>query len=196
MHGCRPTSDYHVITRSESDIVLELGGEPALDRIFRLIGPEAVREILSFPMLLTSGINMGDKFGDPREDAYVVRACVALDHERRGLRFAAHDLTPGTQVQLMRRSVQLDDVRRRARDFLDQLRGPKPVLALYFNCAGRSGDTCGSDGEDATAVQDALGPDIPLLGVYSGGELGKVGDRLRALNYSGVLGIISEQEPA
>ena len=55
-----------------------------------------------------------------------------------------------------------------------------------FPVVGRAGE------EEAVEVQKALPADIPLLGVYSGVELAKVGGHIQALDWTGVLCLFSE----
>ena len=42
---------------------------------------------------------------------------------------------------------------------------------LAFNCAGRKGKLERIE-DELTAIQEALGPDIPLFGAYCAGEIG------------------------
>ena len=93
-----------------------------------------------------------------------------------------NDLQPGTEVQLMRRSLDVEYVGHRTRDMLSKLNGRKPVFAFYIDCAGRAGAYCGLDDEDAAELQKALPADVPLLGVYSGVEIAKVAGTVQALD--------------
>jgi small ligand-binding sensory domain FIST len=36
MHGCKPSSDYHKITKADGNVVLEIDGKPAVDMIANL----------------------------------------------------------------------------------------------------------------------------------------------------------------
>jgi small ligand-binding sensory domain FIST len=192
LHGSRPTSAYYTVTRADGTTVLELDGQPALDVVLGLVDAETAQSIEGFPPILTVGVNAGDPYGEPQEEDFVVRGCLSLDHERRGLVFQNDDLTPGTRLQLMRRSIDMGDVRQRVGALLARLEGRRPVLAIYFDCAGRASTICSSDGEDAHAVREALGPAVPLVGAYSWMELAQLHGDLRALNYTGVLTILSE----
>ncbi|MET2736267.1 FIST C-terminal domain-containing protein, partial [Staphylococcus epidermidis] len=82
----------------------------------------------------------------------------------------------------------------RTKELLEQTHPRRPIFALYINCAGRAAAYCGTEGEDATEVQRAIGPDIPLLGVYCGVEVAPVGADLQPLDWSGVLCLFTERE--
>ena len=142
-------------------------------------------------MFITLGINNGDKFGEYREDDYAVRLCMDVDHERKGLVFFGDDLTTGTVVQLMRRSVDSSYISRRAETLLRGIDGRRPFLALYIDCAGRAASVCGSDGEEAEWVQQSIGAHLPLLGWYVGCEIARAASKMQSHNWTGVLSILS-----
>lgn len=192
MHGCRPSGGYHTITRAEGNVLYEIDGKPALDVIDELLGPGSEKSWEDYPLFITLGVNKGDRFGEVREEDYVNRLVMAVDKDRRALVMAEAALRTGSEVQLMRRSVDLEYVGRRADELYERVRDRSPFFALYIDCAARASAYCDTDREDAEEVQRALGPRVPVLGVYSGFEIGKVGSDLEAMNFTGVLCIFSQ----
>ena len=192
MHGCRPASGYHTITKAEGPLVLEIDGKPALDAIADLLGPDSDKSWEDYPLFVTLGVNKGDKFGRFREEDYANRLVMAVDQERRALVMFEDDLKPGFEVQLMRRSIDFDYIGRRTNELLGGLEGRRPFFALYIDCAGRASAYCGTEREEAEEVQRAIGSRIPLLGMYSGVEIAKVGQDMQALDWTGVLCVFSE----
>jgi small ligand-binding sensory domain FIST len=190
MHGCRPASRYHTVTRVDGATVLEIDGRPALDTIADLLGSESEISWRDYSFFVTLGVNTGDEFSFD-EDRYINRLCLRVDAERRGLVMFEPDLVPGCRVQLMRRSVDMAYVRTRTEALLARLEGRKPLFALYIDCAGRAGTYAGTEEEEAAQLQAALAGRMPLLGIYSGVELGPVGGRTMPLDWSGVLCIFS-----
>jgi hypothetical protein len=192
LHGTKPASDYHTVTRVEANVVLEIDGKPALDVIAELVGHEKRWE--EYPMLVTLGVNKGDKYAEYDEEAYASRLCMAIDKQRKALVMFEPDLTAGTEVQLMRRDVDnFDYIHACARRLHDRLAGRSPFLALYIDCLGRASVYCGSESEEGAVIQDAIGASIPLLGMYTGVEIGPVGKTpQQALDWSGVLCVLSE----
>lgn len=192
MHGCRPAGGYHTITRAEGSVVLEIDGRPALDVISDLLGPETAKSWEDFPLFVTLGRNKGDKFGPFVEENYANRLVMAIDKDRRGLVMFENDLKAGSEVQLMRRSIDFSYVGRRADDLLARIGDRTPFFALYIDCTGRASAYCGTEREEAEEVQRVIGSKMPLLGMYSGVEIAKVGKDMQALDWTGVLCVFSD----
>lgn len=194
MHGCKPLSDYHTITNSEQNIVLEIDGKPALDVIAELLGPDKFNEWLDYPFFVILGVNKGDKYGDFNEENYANRLIAGVDKARKGLIMFEPDLVVGTEVQMMRRSFSdFNYMRESCEKILDQVKDRNPLFLLYIDCAGRASAYSGTEGEEATMVQQMFGDKMPMLGVYTGSEIAKVGGNLQACVFTGVLCVFSEQ---
>ena len=191
MHGCRPSSGYHTITRADHNVVLEIDGEPAVDVVAKLLG-DTFESWEQYPFFVTFGLNRGDKFGDFNEEEYANRLVMGVDKERGGLVMFEPDLKAGHEVQLMRRSFDFDYIGERVEDLLDRVGDRDPFLAIYIDCAGRASAYSGTEGEEAEEVQKSIGGRMPLLGMYSGVEIARVGDGMQALDWTGVLCVFSE----
>jgi hypothetical protein len=191
LHGCKPASDYHRITKTDGHVVLEIDERPALDVIGELLGKDSNKSWREYSFFVTLGVNKGEKYGPYREDDYANRLCLGVDKERRGLVMFEPDLVPGQEFQLMGRSLDFEYVSRRTTELLARVEGRQPFFAFYIDCAGRAAAYSGMEEEEAAEVQRALGDRIPLLGLYSGVEIAKVGRDLQALDWTGVLCILS-----
>lgn len=192
MHGCKPASGYHTITKAEGKVVLEIDGKPAIDSIAKLLGPSSLKDWKDYPFFVTLGVNKGDKFGEFKEEEYANRLVVGIDKDRKGLVMLEPDLKTGSEVQLMRRSIDFDYIGERTEEILKRVEDRNPFFALYIDCAGRASAYCGTEREDAEEVQKAIGSKMPLLGMYSGVEIAKVGGDMQALDWTGVLCVFSE----
>ena len=119
--------------------------------------------------------------------------CVNVDKKRGGLVMVEPDITTGTEIQLMRRSVDFEYIPQIINETLDKIKSQnrKPLFAIYIDCAGRAGYYFGTDNEEASEVQKALAH-IPLLGFYTGVEIAKVNQRIEPLDWTGVLCIFSQ----
>jgi small ligand-binding sensory domain FIST len=194
MHGCRPSGRYRTVTAADGNLVLEIDGRPALEVVAEMLGPDTDGTSWEdYPIFVTFGINNGDKFGPFREDDYAVRLCSAVDKARGGLAFFGDDLQPGQEFQLMRRSFDFNYMQRRVAELMSRIDGRRPLLALYIDCAGRCSAMTGTEGEEATEIQKALGDRVPLLGWYVGGEIARAGSIMQSHNWTGVLSILSEE---
>ena len=193
MHGCKPLSDYHTITKADQNVVLEIDGKQALDVIAELLGPERFKEWLDYPFFVILGVNRGDKYGEFREENYANRLIAGVDKERRGLIMFEPDLKVGTEVQLMRRSFSdFEYVRRYSKEILKRTQDRNPFFCFYIDCAGRASAYSGTEGEEAEEVQKVIGSQMPLLGVYSGTEICKVGSVVQPCVFTGILCVFSE----
>jgi hypothetical protein len=189
IHGCRPITGYYTVTRSDQQTILEINGEPALPFIDRLLGSSIPPE--SYPFFLILGINKGDKWAEFDEYNYINRLCLALDREREGLVMFETDMVEGTEFQIMHRSLNLDYMVPAIEGLFEKLDGRRPVFAFYIDCAGRAAAYAGLDQEDAIRVQEVVAGRVPLLGVYTGVEIGSVMGRSRALDWTGVFCLFS-----
>ncbi len=190
LHGCAPASGYHTITRAEGPVVLEIDQRPALERVMELLGSSGL-SAADLPFFLTLGVNVGDRWAAFDEANYQNRLCLAVDQQRNGLVMFEPDLIAGSQVQLMHRRFDLDYIPPRVAALRAACADRQPLFALYINCAGRAAAYSGLAAEDADAVRRALGPEIPLLGIYSGVEIAPLRGRPHPLDWTGVLCLFS-----
>lgn len=190
MHGCMPASAFLKITRIEGAVVYELDGRPALDVLTEMLGQTpgaSARDNLS--LAVTLGQKQGDIYAPYNESAYVNRLIIGSNPEDRSITLFEADFEVGTVVQIMSRDnhLMVDSVRQQTRQLLASLNSVRPVLAFYIDCAGRSCAFSGSEVEEGGILQAELGPDIPLLGFYSGVEIAPLLDQSRPLDWTGVL---------
>jgi hypothetical protein len=192
MHGCKPAGAYHKITKADGNVILEIDGRPALEVIAEMLGAGFERSWEEYPLFVTLGLNKGDKFGEFKEENYANRLCMAIDKSRSALVMFEPDLMAGSEIRLMRRSIDFGYIGARAAQLLDRLDGRTPFLAVYIDCAARASAYCGTDREEAEEVQRVIGSRMPLLGMYSGVEIARVGQTMQALDWTGVLCVFSE----
>ncbi len=193
MHGTKPASSYHTITKAEKNTVLEIDGKPALEMMADMLGADTYQRWLDYPFFVTLGVNRGDKFGEFREEDYANRLVGGVDMERGGIVMFEPDLGEGTEVQLMRRAISdFEYVRENCEGILQQVEDRTPFFTFYIDCAGRASGYSATEGEEAEEVQKVLGSRMPMLGVYSGTEVAKVGQNMQACVWTGVLCVFSE----
>lgn len=188
-HGTRPASDYHTITKADKNAILEIDGQPALEMISKLLGQEET-SWKQFPLLLTLGVNHGDKY-EFQEENYASRLCLNIDPERKALIMFEPDLVEGSEVQLMKRHVDHNHMETQIQRLMDRAEGRQPILAFYIDCIGRASAFSGIEIEEAKCVQNFFEPQIPFMGIYTGVEIGPVGGFQRPLDWSGVLCLLS-----
>src|SRR3972149_512053 len=197
MHGCKPMSDYHTITRVEGPVVYEIDGKPALHVIDDLLGNKEWQRHLPL-LLVTLGVNHGDKYAPYNEKNYVNRLGVGIIQEKKAIVLFEADFENGTEFQFMRRSTELmeESADRRSKEAMVYIQenNQDPFFALYIDCAGRTAGFSGASQEEASIIQKNLGKDIPLLGFYSGVEIAPLLGKSQGLDWTGVLLIFSRNK--
>lgn len=192
LHGCRPASPYYMVTKAEGPVILEINGRPALSFIDDLIGPSIKPE--DYPFFLLFGINHGEYWGEFDENNYASRLCLDIDKERGGIVMFEPDMVAGTQFQIMFRSLDMDYIEPKIQEIFEKLDDRELVFSIYIDCAGRCAGYGGIEMEDALVIQDIVKDRVPLLGIYTGVEIGSIGGRPRGLDWTGVFCVFSKSK--
>lgn len=173
--GCRPIGRPMVITKSEENVIVELGGRPALERLREVYGEldPADRE------LVRSSLHVG-RVASEYQDHYqrgdfLVRNVVGADPDS-GVIAVGDLVRTGQTIQFHVRDAKSahDDLAvllARERD-----RGAAPAGALVFSCNGRGTRLFTEPSHDARCLQDTIGP-LPAAGFFAQGEIGPIGRR-------------------
>jgi small ligand-binding sensory domain FIST len=168
--GCRPIGDPMIVTRAEGNLVIEMAGRSALDRLDDLVRRADPDE----RALLAGGLQLGVAVDEHRETFgrgdFLVRSVLGADRTSRG-RGVGPRGAGGTTVQFQVRDAEAADD-----DLRTLLAGAHGAGALVFTCNGRGVRLFGEPDHDARMVYDALGTPA-LAGMFCAGELGPVGRR-------------------
>jgi small ligand-binding sensory domain FIST len=168
--GCRPVGKPYVVTKSDRNFILELGGKPALQRLQETAtaASEEERE------LMRRGLQIGCVVDETRLEFsrgdFLVRGVVGAD-QRSGAIAVGDTIAVGRTVQFQVRDAGSAD-----EDLRDLLTSAEADAALLFTCNGRGQRHFGEADHDAGVVEQLLGP-LPLAGCFCAGELGPVGTR-------------------
>ncbi len=194
MHGCHPASAYHKVTAVKGANILELDHKPALDVVGNILGEDLRDNFQELKFFVTLGKNMGDKWENYNPGNYINRMCVGVDTESRSLYMAEMDLEEGMEVQLMRRSFEMEYVSVRTKKLIDKTKASdrRIIFGMYINCSGRAAAYSNNTDEDIRHVQVAVNGEFPLLGIYEAGELAMIGGELQVLDWTGLFCLFSE----
>lgn len=195
MHGCKPASDYHTITKLDDNIVYELDHQPPMNLIQEYFGANREIDWKTAAYFLTLGVNRGEKYIPFEEGNYVNRMVMNVDQYTGALQLLEDDLNEGDEFQFMRRSIETDVVAQRTQELLNQIGDREPLFAFYISCLGRIKKNFGTEKEEASEVQKVIGDRFPLLGIYSGTEIAEVKGKIMPLDWTGVLCIFSRSKP-
>jgi small ligand-binding sensory domain FIST len=171
--GCRPVGRHLIITRAEQNVIMALGGKPALDQLRVTFGEVPARD----QQLMQTALHVG-RVVDERKSRFargdlLVRNVLGFDLENKAL--AINDLVrAGQTIQFMVRDKDAasEDLRTLLTD--EARRGPA-LGALLFSCNGRGTHLFGHAHHDVRSVHAGLGTDVATAGFFCNGEIGPVG---------------------
>jgi small ligand-binding sensory domain FIST len=169
--GCRPVGRPLVVTRSERNVIYELAGRPALERLLEMAKDSMSEHEIR---LVNQGLHLGLVIDEHRADFgrgdFLVRNVLGADQSNGAI--AVGDLVDiGTTVQFHVRDAESAD-----EDLRELLAFREAGGALLFTCNGRGTRLFDEPHHDAAVVGDLLS-DPPLAGFFAAGELGPVGGR-------------------
>ena len=163
------------VTASERNVVRELAGRSAIERLQEVVEALPTREY----ELLRSGIHVGIVVDEHKADFdrgdFLVRNVLGADADR-GLTVGEF-VDVGQTVQFHVRDAESahDDLHAVVRH---SVRGRRSALAaLMFTCNGRGSNLFGRPNHDAALVHELADDDLCLTGMSCAGELGPVGGR-------------------
>ena len=173
--GCRPIGKPLVITRAEANVIIELGGKPALERLREIYADLSHEDRVLVRTSLHVGRAANEYQDSFQQGDFLVRSVAGADPESGVL--AVGDLVrTGQTVQFHVRDADS------AHDDLVSLltrekeRGATAAGALVFTCNGRGSRLFNTPSHDAACLQQVLGP-LPAAGFFAQGEIGPIGRR-------------------
>jgi len=175
--GCRPVGNPMTITKAEGNIVLELAGRPALQRLEDVLMSLTPDDQATAASGLQIGV-MHDEYLDTHDQGdYLIRNIVRVDVDRAAI-VVADDVEVGQTVsfQLRDPAAAGDDLRRVLAEWGDTAGRSGAAGALLFSCNGRGEAFFTSSDHDAVTVRDQLGG-AEVAGYFAAGEIGPVSGR-------------------
>lgn len=209
--GCRPIGEPRVVTKARGNLILELGGQPAIDVIRDMLIDlgHHDKEMLVDGLLIGRVINEHkSRFG--RGD-FLIRDILGGDEESGALAIA--DLVhTGQTIQ-----PHLHDAQTAREDLallLDAQRlYDRPAGGLLISCAGRTQEFFQEPNHDGRAIRHAFDPPIegprlakagkelnapdmgfPLSGFFAEGQIGPVGETIFQHSHTAVAALFREPE--
>ncbi len=176
--SCALFGATHEITACDGNVIMTLGGRPALDVFYDEIGDILARDLQRAARYVAAALLVAGS--DTRD--YLVRNLVGVDPRTR-LIAIGDTVQPGQLVQFCRRDPNnaMQDMERMLRELKDRVPNP-PRGALYFSCLGRGKEMFGDDSAELQAIERVFG-DLPVTGFFCNGEI----SHNRLYGYTGVL---------
>ena len=168
--GCRPIGQPFTVTKSDGNIVAEMGGRTAVDRLREtLLGlDEADRA------LVAKGLHVGVVIDEHKSEFdrgdFLIRGLIGADEDS-GALAVGDAVAVGTTVQFQVRDAATAD-----EDLRELMADASAGSALVFTCNGRGTHLFDGPDHDAAVVHEALDR-APVAGMFCAGEIGPVGGR-------------------
>jgi small ligand-binding sensory domain FIST len=174
--GAGPVGPEMTITRAEANVIGQLAGKPAMERLGEVIAslPEDERELAASGVLI--GLVIDENRPEYERGDFLVRPIIGADRES-GAIAIGETVRVGQTVRLHVRDAALadEDLREALRVQAQALGSDGAAGALLFTCNGRGSHMFEVPDHDAAAVEDSLG--AATAGFFCAGEIGPVGGR-------------------
>ncbi len=171
--GCRPIGPPLEVTRADGNVVIELDGQPALERaeqVLRSLSP-VERERLARGLFIGRPVRPG---ATGRGD-YLIRNLLGADRDR-GVIAIGDRVAEREKLRIHVRDAAT------AKEDLELLLSPQAFdtqahAALVFACNGRGRGLYGRPDGDISILRASLGGVLPAAGMFCAGEIGPVGEK-------------------
>jgi small ligand-binding sensory domain FIST len=174
--GATPVGPEMTITQGEANVIAELAGKPAMERLGEVIAalPDRERELASAGVLV--GLVIDENRPEYERGDFLVRPIIGADRES-GAIAIGESVRVGQTVRLQVRDAASadEDLRQALRAQAQALGADGAAGVLLFTCNGRGSHMFDIPDHDAAALEDALG--APAAGFFCAGEIGPVGGR-------------------
>ncbi|MFC6878247.1 MULTISPECIES: FIST signal transduction protein [Actinomadura] len=171
--GARPIGPDMVVTRADENVLYELAGQPALEKLEEIVLalPEEEQELAGRGLLI--GVAM-DEYADEHEHGdFLVRGVVGADTDSGAIAIGdVVDVGRTVRFQVRDAGAAEDDLAELLERFdLSPVEG-----ALVFSCNGRGRAMFPDSDHDAKVLDRAFGP-AGVGGFFAAGEIGPVAGR-------------------
>jgi small ligand-binding sensory domain FIST len=171
--GCRPIGKPLIITKARDNVILELGGKPALVQLQALwqeLGP-------ADQALVRQGLHIGrvlsEYQGDFQRGDFLVRNVIGLDRGTGAIAIADR-VRVGQTIQFHVRDASTADEDLHELLQIDiSAHEKRPSSALLFTCNGRGTRLFDRPNHDTGVIRAEVG-NIPVAGLFAQGEIGPV----------------------
>ncbi len=169
--GCRPIGQHFVVTRANRNMLVELGGRPALEQLNTLYRDSSPADQLLIQRGVHVGLAMSEYKDRFERGDFLIANVIGADRESGALALG-NLIRTGQTMQFHVRDASTAD--EDLRSLLSRSLEAGPAAGgLLFSCNGRGTKMFTAPHHDAHAIQDVAGS-IPLAGFFAQGELGPV----------------------
>jgi small ligand-binding sensory domain FIST len=188
--GCRAIGREAVITRCEGNVVYELAGKPALERLRGEIAALSSEERALAARGVLAGLVIDENRPQYDTGDFLMRGLLGAD-QATGALTLGDTVRVGQTLRFFARDAASADA-----DLRQALGGKlgraRPAGALLFTCNGRGTNMFPEPDHDARLVAELLGTQA-LAGFFCGGEIGPVGGKAFLHGFTATLAVFLER---
>jgi hypothetical protein len=195
-HGTSPTGLTMTVTRCDKNTLLEIDGRPAIE-VWKEITGCSDDEISNQDYVANWAIGIERTLIGPNGDhqlVYFVRASFGFDTKTGAVMLQAA-IPEGTKIMMHHRAIPAvtDGTALMGRDLAARLKGRRPWAVLGFECGARTSPFLGAEEtrNENVALQRAIGPEAPWLGMMAWGEIAPAAGKAAFHNYTYPLLVLS-----
>lgn len=169
-HGWEPLGPTHLVTRSEASTVYEVDGMPIVEFYRQFLGRDTDDQFFE---LLVQRYGLALQLEETAGPRMTVKTPIKIDRKAGCMTFYPADNLQGRRVNLIQanRKSLIAGARRAAELCLTGLEGKQPSLVLAVSCSQRGAILHSRSDAEIEAVRNVMGPNVPIVGWYSGGEI-------------------------
>jgi small ligand-binding sensory domain FIST len=187
--GCRPIGRPLAVTRAEGNIIYQLAGQPALNRLLQMAKDGMSERDVE---LINQGLHLGVVIDEHKVDFgrgdFLIRNVIGADRSN-GAIAVGDTVEVGTTVQFHVRDAEAAD-----EDLRELLAERTADGVLLFTCNGRGSRLFAKPDHDAGVIGDLLG-DPPISGFFAAGEVGPVGGHNFVHGFTASMALFEESSP-
>jgi len=161
-------------TESDANVVQKFDNESALDIYKEFLGEERSNRLPGICLEYPFGL-IDEKASIEGKDYFQLRCGLSVDHKKGTISLAA-SIPKGSAITLTTasRGDIVNGAKLAAEQAISSLKGAKPKAILMFSCVGRKLVLGRRINEEVEAVKGVLGKDVPIVGLYTYGEIGPI----------------------
>ena len=187
--GCRPIGREAVITRCEGNVVYELAGKPAVERLRGEIAALSSEEQALAARGILAGVVIDENRPQYETGDFLMRGLLGAEQATGALVLGDTARVGQTLRFFVRDAASADADLRRSLAHAPG-RG-RPAGALLFTCNGRGTNMFPQPDHDARVTVEALGTQA-VAGFFCGGEIGPVGGKTFLHGFTATLAVFLE----
>ncbi len=166
-HGWAPTGDPVLVTKVKGNTIYEIDGSPALDVYKKHLG-NIVNEKNFSDYAASHPFGIVETEGE-----YTIRDPIDCSESDGSITCIA-EVPENTIVKIMKGDKEslIASAKESALNAKEQIKGNKPSFIIVFNCVSRLLYLDDKAAKEIDTIREVFGKEIPLIGVFSFGEIG------------------------